>query len=77
MTHFLDMMYVYTSIISRNLVQSVVYTHADIPASVQPVLLEALEAWRRAESKKESDITLAKMSYSRAASEWVNVLVTY
>ena len=54
--------------------------HAGIPASVQPVLLEALEAWRRAESKKESDITLAKMSYSRAASEWVNVLhvlVTY
>ena len=33
------------------------------------MLSEALEVWRKAESKRESDVTLARMNYSRAASE--------
>ena len=31
--------------------------------------MEALAAWRKAESKRDSDITVARMNYSRAASE--------
>ena len=48
---------------------------AEIPESVEPVLREALEVWQRAESKRDSDITLARNSYSRAASELKSLLV--
>ena len=42
---------------------------SDIPEAVRPSLIEALSEWRKAEAKRDSDATLAKMSYSRAASE--------
>jgi hypothetical protein len=48
---------------------------SDIPAAVQPVLREALEAWRKAESKRETDTTLAKLNYSRAATLLTKVQV--
>ena len=48
---------------------------AEIPESVEPVLLEALGAWQKAESMRDSDITLARNNYSRAASEFKPLLV--
>jgi hypothetical protein len=50
-------------------------TPSDIPVSVQPVLQEALAAWRKAESKRDSDITVARMNYSRAATLLMKVLL--
>jgi hypothetical protein len=48
---------------------------AEIPESVEPVLREALEVWQRAESKRDSNITLARNSYSRAATLLTKVLL--
>ena len=47
---------------------------SEIPGSVEPMLREALEVWRKAESKRESDVTLARMNYSRAASESADMM---
>ena len=44
-------------------------TPSDIPESARPDLLEALSLWRKAETRRESDVMVAIMSYSRAASE--------
>ncbi|CAI8040959.1 hypothetical protein GBAR_LOCUS22765, partial [Geodia barretti] len=50
-------------------------THGEIPESVEPVLLEALGAWQKAESMRDSDITLARNNYSRAATLLTKVLL--
>ena len=47
----------------------------DIPASVKPFVQEAQDFLCKAESKKDSDLTLAKMNYSRAASKISTVLI--